>query len=161
MDLARDSGHAFIATNIPRRFARMVYHSGFEALDSLNEEQKAWVAPLPITYNPELPGYKKMRSMMEGHGGENLPKAQAIKDVTMAHFILNNLPKGGSFLHFNGDYHSANFEGIGWYLKQKKPELKVMTISTRVQANVGMLEKDNQARADFIIVVDKNMTASY
>ena len=35
-----------------------------------------------------------MLAMGGGHGGETLPMAQAIKDATMAHFILSNLFEG-------------------------------------------------------------------
>lgn len=161
LDLAKDSSKAFIATNVPRRYAKMVYRGGFEALDTLPEEEKEWIAPLPIDYDPQLPGYQAMLEMMGGHGGENLPKAQAIKDATMAHFILENLPRKGIFLHFNGDYHSANFEGIMWYLKNEKKRLKVKTISTVLQEDVTNLNKENQDRADFVLVVDEDMTTSY
>lgn len=161
VDLAKDSGLPFIATNIPRRYAQMVYKGGFESLDTLPGEEKQWMAPLPIDYDPELPGYQKMQEMAHGHGGENLPKAQAVKDATMAHFILQNLPRKGSFLHFNGDYHSAHFEGIYWYLKNEKRRLKIKTISSVLQSGVGRLSEVHQGRADFIIAIDEDVTTSY
>jgi len=101
VDFAKQHALPFIATNVPRRYASLVYKKGFGALDSLSEKEKAWIAPLPIDYDPELPGYVAMLEMMGGHGGETLPKAQAIKDATMAHFILRNLEQGKVFLHFN------------------------------------------------------------
>jgi uncharacterized iron-regulated protein len=161
LDLARDSSIPFIATNIPRRYARIVYRGGFESLDTLTDEEKAWIAPLPIAYNPELPGYLAMLEMAGGHGGENLPKAQAAKDATMAYFIFNHLPEVGSFIHFNGDYHSANFEGICWYLQQLNPEISISTISTVLQEDVSKLEDENKGRADYILVIDTDMTTTY
>lgn len=161
LDLARDSSLKFIATNIPRRYARLVYRGGFESLDTLSDEEKAWIAPLPVEYDAELPGYKAMLEMAGGHGGDNLPKAQAIKDATMAWFITQNLPGNGYFIHFNGDYHSANFEGINWYLRRLNPDIKIVTISTVQQADVSKLEEENKGRADFILVIDENMTSTY
>lgn len=102
----------FAATNVPRRYASIVAKSGFEALDSLPDKEKAWIAPLPIVYDAELPGYKKMLETMKGHGGPNLPKAQAIKDATMAHFILQYFKQGSLFIHYNGAFHSENYDGI-------------------------------------------------
>lgn len=64
--------------------------NGFEGLDSLDAAAKTYIAPLPVAYDAELPGYKSMIEMMGGQGGhvnENLPKAQAVKDATMAYFI--------------------------------------------------------------------------
>ncbi|MBU3744782.1 MAG: iron-regulated protein, partial [Sediminibacterium sp.] len=106
VDLAKTNQLTFTATNIPRKFASLVARGGFEALDTLNALQKSWIAPLPILYDSSLPGYKNMVAMMGGHGGSNLPKAQAIKDATMAHFILQSYRAGTLFIHYNGSYHS-------------------------------------------------------
>ncbi len=161
VDLAKENKLNFVASNVSRKFARLVYNGGFEALDTLSEEEKTWIAPLPIAYDPELPGYVEMLAMMGGHGGENLPKAQAIKDATMAHFILANYKPEQTFVHYNGAYHSNNYEGILWYLKQAKPEYKYATISTVSQADVSKLEDENKGIADFIICVDENMTSTH
>lgn len=161
VDFAKDNNLSFVATNIPRRYASMVYRGGFEALDTLPKEEKAWIAPLPILYDAELPGYAKMLEMMGGHGGENLPKAQAIKDATMAHFILSNYEPEQTFIHYNGAYHSNNYEGILWYLKQAEPTYTYITISTVSQADVSKLEDENKGLADFIICVDEDMTSTH
>lgn len=161
VDLAKDNKLKFVATNVPRRYAKLVYKGGFEALDTLSAEEKSWITPLPFPYDPELPGYVAMLEMMGGHGGENLPKAQAIKDATMAHFILTNYKPEQTFIHYNGAYHSNNYEGILWYLKQARPEYKYMTISTVSQADVSKLEDQNKGIADFIICVDEDMTSTH
>jgi uncharacterized iron-regulated protein len=161
VDFARENGLAFAATNVPRRYASQVYRQGLESLEDLSAEEKAWIAPLPIAYDPELPGYKAMLDMMPGHGGDNFPKAQAIKDATMAHFILENRQGGQRFIHYNGAYHSDNYEGILWYLKQRAPGLNYLTISTVEQADLTNLVKDYKGKADFIIVVDEDMTKTY
>lgn len=161
VNFAKENKIAFAATNVPRRYASMIARGGFEALDTISVQQKAWIAPLPIAYDPELPGYKKMLEMMGGHGGENLPKAQAIKDATMAHFILKYYKPGSLFIHYNGSYHSENYEGIVWYLKKQSPALKIATITTVSQKDVGHLLKENKRKADFIICVDEDMTTTY
>lgn len=161
---ARDNGIPFIATNIPRRYAALVNREGFDGLMQLDEEARRYIAPLPVAYDPELPGYRGMVEMMGGAGGhvnENLPRAQAIKDATMAHFILKNLKKGQTFLHFHGTYHSDNYEGIVWYLKQNNPELKILTINTSEQAAADSLDEGNKGKADFIIVVPETMTKTH
>jgi hypothetical protein len=87
--------------------------------------------------------------------------AQAIKDATMAYFILQNYTDGSLFLHYNGAYHSNDHEGIVWYLMQERPDLQYGTISTVMQDDVHKLEEDNKGLADFIICVDSNMTTTY
>lgn len=161
VDFAKENNIAFVATNIPRRFASLVFKNGFEALDKLSAEEKSWIAPLPILYDATLPGYVKMIQEMGGHGGENLPKAQAVKDATMAYFINKNRTDTSLFIHYNGSYHSDNFEGIFWYLKQQNPNLKISTIATVTQKDLSKLEVENYNKATFIIVIDEDVTKTY
>lgn len=167
VEFAKTNNLIFVATNIPRRYASVVNKKGFEGLDSLFAEAKKYIAPLPVKYDPELKGYKSMLEMMEGQGGagghatENLPKAQAIKDATMANSILKNWKPGTTFLHYNGAYHTDNYEGIIWYLKQEKPELKILTISTIEQDTIDSMKAESLKLADYIICVPTEMTKTY
>ena len=163
MSLAKENRLPFIATNIPRRYSSMVFYDGLESLDSLSETAKNYIAPLPIEVDLSLPNYAAMLEM-GGHGSkmnsENFPKAQAIKDATMAHFILQNYADNQQFIHYNGTYHSNNYEGIVWYLKQKKTKLNVLTIASVEQADMEKLADENQV-ADFVIVVDEDMIKTH
>ncbi|WP_298365223.1 ChaN family lipoprotein [uncultured Lutibacter sp.] len=161
VDFAKEKKLNFIATNIPRRYASKVFRGGFEVLDKLPSKEKEWIAPLPIKYDATLPGYVNMKKMMGGHGGDNLPKAQAIKDATMAYFILKNKPLNKLFVHYNGSYHSDNYEGIFWYLKQQNQSLSIVTISVVEQEKIKKFNKDYKFKADFIIIVPVNMTKTY
>lgn len=161
VDFAKDHQLIFVATNIPRRYASMVYRGGFEALETLSLEEQAWIAPLPIKYDASLWQYQQMLEMAQGHGGDNLPKAQAIKDATMAHSIVENIKPNSIFIHYHGSYHSDFYEGIYWYVKQERPELKILTIATVTQKDLSQLEKEHLGKADFILVVDEDMTKTY
>jgi len=164
MNIAKDSGLHFIATNIPRRYASVVSAGGFESLNTLSPDALSLIAPLPIEYDPEVPCYKDMMSMMGGpmgHASENLPKAQAIKDATMANSILKYWQKGKTVIHYNGSYHSDRYMGIIWYLKKYNPSVKVATITTVVQDNIDKLDKESLNYADFVIVVPSTMTKTY
>ena len=158
---AKEKKAPFVATNIPRKYASLVSKKGFEALDTIPEAAKAWMAPLPMDYDSTLPGYVNMVKMMGGHGGSNMPKAQASKDATMAYFILKNIRPGTLFIHFNGAYHSENYDGINWYLKKKSPELRIGTITTVSQKDIRKLLEENKNKADYIICVDEDMTGTY
>ncbi len=161
VDFAKTKNIKFVATNVPRRFASLVFKGGFEVLEELSDEEKSWMAPLPITYDATLPGYVKMKEMMGGHGGDNLPKAQAIKDATMGYFILKNRENNKLFIHYNGSYHSDDYEGINWYLNRGDSNLKIVTVSVVEQENVKKFNKENKLKADFIIVVPTSMTKTY
>ena len=162
VELAKAEKSPVICTNIPRKYARMVFRNGgFNALDDISEEEKIFIAPLPILFDAELSQYKNMLEMMGGHGSADIVKAQAIKDATMAHFISKNFKEESVFLHLNGAYHSDFFQGILWYLMKIKPNLNYKTISTVNQKNVKKLHKDNRARADYILCVNNNMTKTH
>lgn len=164
VEFANENKLRFIATNIPRRYASRVFSEGFEGLESLSDEAKRYFAPLPVDYDPELDCYKNMLSMgggMGGHTNENFPKAQAIKDATMAHFIHTNMIDENLFIHYNGSYHSDNHEGIVWYLKRYNESVNISTISVVNQSQLDSLSTENQLIADYIIVVDEDMTTTY
>jgi uncharacterized iron-regulated protein len=161
IDFALENKNPFVATNIPRRFASMVSKKGFEALETLTAEEKSWIAPQPFPYDASLPGYVEMMKMMGEHTSPNMPKAQASKDATMAYFINKNLKENSIFIHYNGSYHSDNFEGISWYLKVYNPEIKIITISTVEQKDISKLEQENYNKADFILVTDEDVTKTY
>lgn len=161
VDFAKDSNLMFVATNVPRRYASVVYMKGFEGLEELEPEAKTYFAPLPIEFDASLPGYVKMTEMAGGHGGDNLPKAQAIKDATMAYSIAEFAEEGKMFIHYNGTYHSDNFEGIIWYLNKYKPGLKIATISSIEQSEIDKLDDENLNKGNYILVVPEDMTKTH
>jgi uncharacterized iron-regulated protein len=161
LDFAKKNKLKFIAANIPRRYANMVYTSGLEKLDSINEDAKKWIIPLPMLYDSTLKCYADIFKQAKGHGGENLPKSQAVKDATMAYFILKNFSAGKTLIHFNGSYHSDWHLGIEWYLKKLNPSLKVLTIGATEQDELEVLEKENLGLANFIICTPSSMSKTY
>ncbi|QIP17251.1 ChaN family lipoprotein [Spirosoma aureum] len=178
---AREQKIPFVATNVPRKYATLVARKGLSALDTLSAEAKRQMAPLPLTVDLTLPGYKAMLEMMGAHGGNdtktdahkanpeqaerspaaNFARAQAIKDATMAYFILQNLKPGQTLLHFNGDYHSKNFEGIVWYLRQQRPDIKVVTLSSVEMADPDKPKVESPNLANFILAIPADMTKTY
>jgi hypothetical protein len=141
VDFAKEHKLPFIATNIPRKYASLVYRGGFAALDTLPAEKKALFPAMPVPYDSSLGCYAEIYKATGGHGGQNLPKSQAVKDATMAWKIYNNLPnlhygeqvvpvstsnkktnlfEPMVFIHYNGSYHSDNHESIEWYLRQEE-----------------------------------------
>lgn len=168
LEFALDSNLKFIATNVPRRYASMVSKKGFAILDTLADNAKSFIAPLPIDYDAEVKCYKDMLEMMRDkdgklppHANENLPKAQALKDATMAYSIFEHYEDGKLFIHYNGSYHSSNYEGIIWYLKRYSDDLKIVTLETVDQENIFILNDENTGVASFIFAVPSSMTKTY
>jgi uncharacterized iron-regulated protein len=166
LQLAKQQKFRVVGTNVPRRYASQVAKGSLTALNTLPAEEKAWIVPLPITVDYELPGYKNMAKMFGGDaahaaGVQNIIQAQALKDATMAHFLAQARTDGQLLLHLNGSYHSDNHDGILAYLRQLNPKLKVLTVSTVSQEQLDKLDKDNQQKADFVLVVPADMTKTY
>jgi len=219
--LAKENDLTFVATNIPRRYANMVFKKGVVSLDSLSEEALRYMAPLPLEYDTSLKCYKQLmgsgsgpmaktpmtetpmtetpmtetplhespggdtlkvmsdtlklmgdtisaskspmesKSPMGGHGSMNLADAQAIKDATMSHFIMKYWKAGSLFIHYNGAYHSDEFESMNWFLKRANPDLNIVTISTVSQDNLDQLDEDSMGKAHFIIAVPSTMTQTH
>ncbi len=158
----------FVATNVPRRYARIVSQRGDAALDSLTLEAKSYIAPLPIHMDLRDDFYTYIADFFKETAGShssgssitNVVKAQMVKDATMAHFIISNLAKGGYFFHFNGELHSAFGSGIGYYIKHYDSKLKFKTISI-IKSEDPFNFRSKDSRADFNIVVPHNMSVTY
>ena len=159
VEFAHDHGIPFIGTNIPRRYASLVARSGLGALEKLSDQAKQWIAPLPIPLDLESPTYHDLLDLGQVHGmdAENFLAAQAIKDATMAHFILTNRPPEKLFVHLNGEYHSRRYGGIFWYLKQAQPELAIVTITSVEGRTLDFLD-DYKDVADYTLVIPQSMT---
>lgn len=162
LEFARKNKLKFVASNVPRRYAAMVSRYNFEKLNDLSPEAKKYIAPLPIVFDPELPAYKEMLGM-GAHSKEIkfFAEAQALKDATMAHFIIRNLKPGHKFLHYHGAYHSDNYQGIYWYLKHYQPNLNVLTISVVETSNLDSLSDKDKNKADYIIMIKDDFTKTY
>jgi uncharacterized iron-regulated protein len=165
LDFAKENQLHFVASNIPRRYARMVYKLGVESLDSLEAAAKSYIAPLPFEIDLTLPGYSYMIESMGSHAPkgsiENMARSQASKDATMAHFILKAAANGNRVIHYNGSFHSKNFDGINHYLQQGKAGLKIINISIAEQADISALEEDKLNLADYIFAIPADMTKTY
>ena len=159
VEFANKHGIPFIATSIPRRYASLVARSGLAALENLSDQAKQWIAPLPIHLDLASPTYRDLLDIGSAHGmdAENFLAAQAIKDATMAHFILTNRSPEKLFVHLNGEYHSRRYGGIYWYLKQALPDLAIVTITSVEAVTLDFLD-DYRDVADYTLVIPQSMT---
>lgn len=164
IDFAKEYSLNVAADNIPRRYASLMFKHGRDTLFQLSDEEKSWITPLDFIIDTTLSQYKEVAKMavhVEGLNGYDLMQAQAIKDATMAYFILQNMNDNNVMLHFNGAFHSDFHQGIMWYILQAKPDAEIVTISTVSQEDISKLDEENIGRADFIICVNENMTSTH
>ena len=162
LDFAKASKIPWIATNIPRKYASLVYKKGLKSLDSLSTLEKSWICPLPFAVDTSLSQYSELLNG-EMHVGINFVYSQAIKDATMGYFISKSLKENSIFYHINGSYHSDYFQGILWYVNHfsQIPFEEMGTISTVTQENISRLDKEFYGKADFIICIPEKMTRTH
>ncbi|TRZ41697.1 ChaN family lipoprotein [Robertkochia solimangrovi] len=163
LDFAKENELRFIATNIPRRYASMIYKGGIGILDQLSDEAKAMISPdLKKYFDPTVKAYAEMAEKMGGHVPPNMlniQTSQASKDATMAHFSLKNFQKGNLLFHFEGSYHSNYDQGIIWWINKVQPGLTIKSITTVNSSEwETMTEEEKSTIADYIIVVADSMT---
>lgn len=166
VDFAKDKKLNFIATNIPRRYASQTAKEGLESLNNLSPKEKTHIAQLPIKVTLDTPGYPEMKKMMGDHADGtkvmNFISAQATKDATMAESILKNMQAGKTFIHYNGNYHSKEFGGIYWYIKQKNPNLKMAVISVFESDDPELkIPEKEYIPTDFNLIIPGDMTKTY
>ena len=164
IEFAKDHNLVYVATNVPRRYASMVYKQGLDRLEKLPSYSQLYLPELPIETPIELSSYASMLNDAQKSGMTNpasYPHAQMIKDASMAHFIHENFIDGSLFLHFNGSFHSDYKQGIAWYLKNKDADIKIMNITTVEQMNVDKLDESSRGKADYTIVIPERMTKTY
>ncbi|MBL4625455.1 MAG: ChaN family lipoprotein, partial [Flavobacteriales bacterium] len=83
VDFAKENELKFIASNVPRRYASLVFTAGFEGLEKVSNEGQQYFAPIPIEYDSSIACYANMLTMegMGDHAMPTLPMAQALKDA--------------------------------------------------------------------------------
>ena len=158
---AKEHHLACIASNVERKYASLLFKSGRLALDTISSLKKSQMADLKFPIDTTLSQYASLNEMAAHMGGGNMLEAQALKDATMAKYILQALKDDNQLIHYNGAYHSDDYQGILWYVQQSKPLMKVTTISTVSQSKVNKLEKEHLGKADFIICVTESMTSTH
>lgn len=165
VEFAKSENIPFVATNVPRRYASLVSRHGLDTLAQLPHASKVFLPKLPIPFSFETPGYEDMRGMMAGGHGmpfepDNFVKAQAIKDAAMAENILRFVENDRLFVHFNGDFHSANFGGIYWYMATYQPDVKVKTLKVFSAPSLDF-QNEWKGTGDVILVVPQDFTKTH
>jgi len=137
VDFAKEHKLKCVASNVQRKYASLLFKKGRTALDTLSLFIKSQMAEVNFPIDTTLSQYREIRAMGGEHMGINMIEAQAIKDATMAKFILANRNSNTKTIHYNGTFHSDYKQGILWYIWKQNPNLKIMTISTVTLENIN------------------------
>jgi len=142
-----------VAANIPRAYASRTAKEGWDFVETLPPEQRAWIATeLTAPDDEYCQAFIETMGNMSEHpldqsSLQTMYMAQCIKDDTMAESIalaLRDNPKA-RVIHFNGDFHSRNFLGTVSRLQNALPELKIAVLTPQVSEDIEFLMQTEDA----------------
>lgn len=184
IELAKTEHISVISANAPRRLVTLVSRNGRAALDTLNERDRAYLAPLP--YGKASPAYRDqwiatIAEVMEREGKKcgvsvehadaspgshqnmtNQLDSQVLWDATMAHSIARFLEQepDALVLHLVGAFHVERGTGTPEQLQTYLPGTRAMTVTLRPVEKVDVFEPAPSGHwGDFVIQTDKARTA--
>ncbi|MCH2115629.1 MAG: ChaN family lipoprotein [Pirellulales bacterium] len=167
IERAKQAGMPVVAANFPRSLARRLAIEGPEVLESLSAVERSW---LPKQFFPNTPAYwKRTDNATRGHQGfvmpsnsddERLYSMQSLWDNAMGEACANALNKhpGSCVLHINGKFHTAYWDGAVHQLRQRKPDVKVKTVSIAPTLNPSTAELMGKPIADYVVYVESLAT---
>ena len=188
LEFAKEKKIKMVATNVPRRYAGALMKMGAAGLrENFSKESQQYyidvldrvdsidtVDPLFVKVTSPVAGIDSKKEGKMGkmvmNDGENskkesrslmMYKAQSLKDAVMAHNIAKNLSDGTPFIHINGNFHSVYDIGIITFLKEKKPNVKIGTVTTVYQDEMFTFDNKNKGKADFYFVLPSNTHKTY
>lgn len=161
---AKEKKIPFIASNVPRRIASLVNKKGIGILDSLDTQDRRFIAKniqiADSLYEKKFIGLMKesivmpkSHSMMNNAVLINLFHAQCVKDETMAESINQFLAKNPSFkvIHYNGDFHSNSHLGTVSRINKAYKSLVLTPVIVESIDNIELPEPQLQQQGDFLL----------
>lgn len=165
VEAARMAARPVIASNAPRRYARLARTDGFERLRGLTETQRRhFEIPDGLPENAYASRFRASMSAMGGHapsGSEGVDaflRAQTLWDVTMADSVAEATRLGAPVVHVVGRFHAEygtepGKSGLADAIAQRiQPDQRLLII-TMMDADSGSLRIEDVGRGHFVVYV--------
>lgn len=166
VEWARTHGWPVVASNVPRRIASLVAKTGKEAIASLSDVDRAYVAA--DLQCPRDSYFDRFAKTMGGHPAGNMtPEQQAatmeryywsqcVKDETMAEAIAaaaGRRTAAGPVVHYNGAFHSDFALGTAERVRRRMVGKRTVVISMLPVADLDTIapEGEDLERADYLV----------
>jgi uncharacterized iron-regulated protein len=166
IEYAKQNHINVIAANPPRRYVSMVSRRGMKSLDSLSNESKKFLPPLP--YDTLIGRYRdKFFETMKGSPGGDNPRvyhSQSLWDAGMSYSIYRYWKKNKQkkIFHCVGRFHCDEKLGTLAQLQKRKPKLKILNISSFSDASFNNPDWDKFSNlGDYIILTDPNLKKTF
>lgn len=164
VERARAGGHRVVGSNYPSALAFTVSRGSADALDGLDDEQRATV---PQELHPNTPGYhRRVDNAVRGHlgmmgprvpGDQRLYTTQTLWDNAMGEACADALESrsGSSVLHVNGGFHSSYWDGTVRQLKLRQPRARIATVALVPTSNPSVATVSGVPVADYVVFCEE------
>ncbi len=162
IEFAKARGIAVIASNLPAELRRRLGRDGAAALAALSPAERALVPEVLIENPPEY--WQRVEQATLGHGalgmggGESrMFDGQNLWDNTMGESVARALTQDPErcVIHVNGGFHSAEWQGTVWQLRQRAPHARVVTVAIETTTDLADLRPaGTHPEADLLVVVE-------
>jgi uncharacterized iron-regulated protein len=187
IEFAKENGIPILASNAPFRYVQLANSRGQEALQSLSETAKSYIAPLP--YDTSTGKYlKKLKKIMEevreytiekdsmtedmqkekkmdlSMVHLNINQGQSLWNATMAYSIIQALGENPTkkVFHINGRMHSDEYFGVPEHLKKYNEDITSLVISAFSEDSFPNTNFDNYRNlGDYIIITDPQIPRTF
>ncbi|HEV2705937.1 MAG TPA: ChaN family lipoprotein [Pyrinomonadaceae bacterium] len=166
VEFARAHRLGVIAANAPARYVALASRSGVASLQTLSQQARAWLAPLPFA-SASAPYAAKFARAMGGdpmHSSAHLLDAQNLRDATMAYAVSEHLKREQKafVLHVNGKFHSEERLGVPEHLARYRPLSRMLVVTLVATKNFPAFDAANDGRlGDFVIITDARLPRSF
>ncbi len=171
IEFAKQNKIPVIAANPPRRYVSLVSKRGMRALDSLSDEAKKLLPPLP--YDTLSGRYReKFYEIMKGSPGSNNPNvyySQNLWDAGMSYSIYQFLKKnkGRKVFHCVGGFHTEEKLGTAAQLQMRNKKLKILNIASFSDESFDNPDpmaigwEKFSSKGDYIILTDPKLKKTF
>ena len=166
IEYARQNKIYVIAANPPRRYVNLVTRRGMRSLDSLSNDAKKFLPPLP--YDTLSGRYReKFMDIMKGSPGsssQNIYYSQSLWDAGMAYSIYSFLKKNKQkkVFHCVGGFHTEEKLGTAAQLQMRNKKLKILNISSFRDDSFNNPDWEKfSSRGDYIIVTNPDLKKTF
>lgn len=183
VEFAKENKLDVIAANAPMRYTNMATMKGQESLQSLSDEAKTFIAPLPydtatgahyeklmeVMRQVKMPMMKKdpmekPKMPPAAMPSFNINQGQSLWNATMAYSIIEYLkanPEKKVF-HIHGKFHSDEYFGVPEYIEKYDAAEKFLVITTLTDESFPAVDfKHYKNLADYIIVTDPSIPRTF
>jgi uncharacterized iron-regulated protein len=167
VEFARANRLGVIAANAPARYVSLASRSGVASLQTLSQQARAWLAPLPIASASTAYAAKFARAM-SGDPTHAAPAhildGQNLRDATMAYAVAEHLKREtrAFVLHVNGRFHSEERLGVPEHLARYRPQARTLVVTLVTTKSFPSFDAPADARlGDFVIVTNASLPRSF